>query len=144
MAFGTATVDASNSARVTSIHPELCYQFLSRFANRLSHFWVVKNLKSTYNRGVRTAADTLWVRLLELAMLLILAIAIIDVWTDCVDAVLALSSMVVLLTLLGFAIRPRNLTDLRLEPAEAICTETIALESFGCGHDSPLVRIAHF
>lgn len=93
---------------------------------------------------MRTAADTLWVRLLELAMLLILAIAIIDVWTDCVEAVLVMSSMVVFLTLLGFSIRPRNLTDLRLEPAEAICTETIALESFGCGHDSPLVRIANF
>ncbi|CAN1502210.1 hypothetical protein MCEMSE15_00526 [Fimbriimonadaceae bacterium] len=87
--------------------------------------------------------DTHWLRLIELAMLLILTIALVDVWTDRVDVVLALSYAVVFLTVLGFSIRPRNLTALRLEPAEAIATETIVMETFQRIDDSPLARIVH-
>ena len=93
---------------------------------------------------MKPTEDTLWLRLLELAMLLIVTIPLVDLWTGRADAVLALSYAVVFLTLLGFSIRPRNLTALRLEPAEAIATETIAMESFERIDNSPLARIVHF
>ncbi len=93
---------------------------------------------------MKPTEGTLWLRLIELAMLLILTIPLVDFWTGRADAVLALSSAVVFLTLLGFSIRPRNLTELRLECAEAIATETIVMETFQRIDDSPLVRIVHF